>query len=151
MSKPKVIILCGLPCSGKSTFSCSSDYDDYIHLSTDTYIEQVAKLENKTYNDVWKGTIKPAAKIFYGLMCLAATTNKNVLIDQTNLTVQTRRLKIDLFQNHEPTILFFNTPLELIKERNCRPGKNIPDYVIESMYKTLQIPTEEEANIVTVQ
>jgi predicted kinase len=83
-------------------------------------------------------------------MCIAATTNKNVLIDQTNLTVQTRKLKIDLFQNHEPTIMFFNTPLELIKERNCRPGKHIPDYVIESMYKSLQIPTREECNVVTI-
>ena len=150
MSKPKVIILCGLPCSGKSTFSCSSEYDNYIHLSTDAYIEQVAKLQNKTYNDVWKHTIKEASKVFYGSMCIAATTNKNVLIDQTNLTVQTRKLKIDLFQNHEPTIMFFNTPLELIKERNCRPGKHIPDYVIESMYKSLQIPTREECNVVTI-
>jgi predicted kinase len=150
MSKPKVIILCGLPCSGKSTFSLSSEYDDYMHLSTDAYIAQVAKPQNKTYNDVWKDTIKEAAKVFYGLMCIAATTNKNVIIDQTNLTVQTRKLKIDLFQNHEPTIVFFNAPLELIKERNCRPGKHIPDYVIDSMYKTLQIPTEEEANLVTV-
>jgi predicted kinase len=151
MSKPKVIILCGLPCSGKSTFSRSSEYDDYMHLSTDAYIAQVAKLKNKTYNDVWKDTIKEAAKVFYGLMCIAATTNKNVIIDQTNLTVQTRKLKIDLFQNHEPKIVFFNTSLELIKERNCRPGKYIPDNVIDSMYKSLEVPTEEEANLVIVQ
>jgi predicted kinase len=128
----------------------SSDYDEYTHLSTDAYIEQVAKLQNKTYNDVWKDTIKEAAKVFYGMMCIAATTNKNVIIDQTNLTVQTRKLKIDLFKNHEPTIVFFNTPMELIKERNCRPGKHIPDYVISSMAKSLQIPTEEECSVVTI-
>jgi predicted kinase len=151
MSKPQLIILCGLPCSGKSTFSLSPEYDNYNHLSTDAYIEQVAKLQNKTYNDVWEHTIKDAAKVFYGLMCIAATTNNNVLIDQTNLNVKTRKLKIDLFQNHEPTIVFFNAPLKLIKQRNCRPGKHIPDYVIESMYKSLQIPTREECNIVTIQ
>jgi predicted kinase len=150
MSNPKLIILCGLPCSGKSTFSRSSEYDDYMHLSTDAYIEQVAKLQNKTYNDVWKHTIKEAAKVFYGLMCIAATTDKNILIDQTNLTVQTRKLKLNLFQNHEPTIVFFNTSLEIIKERNCRPNKHIPDDVIASMYKSLEVPTEEECNIVTV-
>jgi predicted kinase len=150
MSNPKLIILCGLPCSGKSTFSRSSEYDDYMHLSTDAYIEQVAKLQNKTYNDVWKHTIKEAAKVFYGLMCIAATTDKNILIDQTNLTVQTRKLKLNLFQNHEPTIVFFNTSLEIIKERNCRPGKHIPDDVIASMYKSLEVPTKEECNIVTV-
>lgn len=150
MNKPQLIILCGLPCSGKSTFLKSSDYDEYTHLSTDAYIEQVAKLQNKTYNDVWKDTIKEAAKVFYGMMCIAATTNKNVIIDQTNLTVQTRKLKIDLFKNHEPTIVFFNTPLELIKERNCRPGKHIPEYVISSMAKSLQIPTEEECSVVTI-
>ena len=151
MSKPKLIILCGLPCSGKSTFSCFSEYDDYIHLSTDAYIEQVAKLQRKTYNDVWKDSIKEAAKVFYGMMCIAATTNKNVLIDQTNLTYYTRKSKIDMFANHEATIVFFNTPLEVIKQRNNRPGKHIPENVIDSMYKVLDIPTEQEANLVTLQ
>lgn len=147
---PQLYILCGLPCSGKSTFALSEQFDDFTHLSTDAYIEAVAKMKHKTYNDVWKDTIKEAAKVFYGLMCIAATTNKNVLIDQTNLTVKTRKLKIDLFVKHEPTIVYFNSPLEIIKSRNCRPGKHIPENVLTSMYKSLEVPTTEEATIVTI-
>lgn len=147
---PQLYILCGLPCSGKSTFSLSEQFDDWIHLSTDKYIERVAKLEHKTYNDVWKDTIKEATKIFYGLMCFSATTNKNVLIDQTNLTVKTRKLKLDLFFKHEPTIVYFNTPLETIKSRNNRPGKYIPESLLDSMQQTLEIPTTDEAAIVTI-
>ena len=148
--KPKVIILCGLPCSGKSTFSNDRQFDNYIHLSTDGYIDKVAHLQNKTYNDVWATTIKEASKVFYGLMCIAATTNRNVLIDQTNLTVSTRKLKINLFKNHEPIIAYFDRPLELIKERNCRPGKFIPEYVLNTMHYTLEKPTEKEATVWTL-
>lgn len=148
--KPKLFLLCGLPCSGKSTYSKQSEFDQFTHLSTDAYIEQVANLEHKTYNEVRKDTIKEAAKVFYGLMCYAATRNKNVLIDQTNLTVATRKLKLDLFKHHEPTIVFFNTPFEIIEERNCRPGKTIPESVLFSMQQSLEIPTQEEANVVTI-
>ena len=94
--------------------------------------------------------VKEASKVFYGLMCLAASTNKNVLIDQTNLTVSTRKLKIDLFKNHEPIIAFFDRPLELIKERNCRPGKTIPEAVLKTMHFRMEKPTDKEAEVWTL-
>lgn len=150
MKTPEVIILCGLPCSGKSTFCSAMEFDNHMHLSTDAYIEQVAKLNKKTYNDVWASTIKEAAKVFFAMMNVAATTNQNVIIDQTNLSVATRKLKINLFKNHHPIIAYFDRPLELINQRNIRPGKTIPDYVLDSMNKQLQPPTSEEAELWTL-
>jgi predicted kinase len=146
--KPQLIILCGLPCSGKSTYA--KKFYTYKILSSDNYIEEIAKQKNKTYNEIFSYTIREATANFYEEVNAAAQTNYNVIIDRTNLKISTRKYFINKFKNHEKTIVFFNTPLETIKARNTRVGKIIPDKVLEDMYISLEIPTSEEGTIVTL-
>lgn len=63
-SSMECLILCGIPCSGKSTYvqklRTLKYWENSVVLSTDNYIEQRARELNKTYNDIFKETIKEA-------------------------------------------------------------------------------------------
>jgi predicted kinase len=145
---PEVLILCGLPCSGKSTFC--SNYPHHLQLSSDKFIQEAANKLNKTYNEIYERTIKQANKFFFDEAQTAAKLNADVIIDRTNLTIKSRQKIIKIFKNHDPVIVYFDVPIEVIKSRNTRPGKIIADAVFDRMFATLQIPTIHEASIVTV-
>lgn len=144
---PSLYIMCGLPCSGKSTFART--ISGFRILSSDDYIEQRARELQKTYNEVFDETIQQANQAFFQDVFKEAKLQNNIIIDRTNLTRSTRQKFIKIFQQHEPTIFYFDTPIEVIKKRNNRPGKFISDEIINSMLKTLQQPTEEECPVVT--
>ena len=46
------IMLCGAPCSGKTTVAQSYIELGYAYISSDQYIEDYAKSVGKTYSDV---------------------------------------------------------------------------------------------------
>ncbi len=140
-------IMCGLPCSGKSTFART--VSNFRILSSDDYIEQRAKELQKTYNEIFDETIQRANQAFFKEVFHEAKLKNNIIIDRTNLSKSTRLKFIKIFKNHEPVIFYFDTPIEVIKKRNNRPGKYISDEIINFMLESLQPPTEEECPIVT--
>jgi predicted kinase len=144
---PSLYIMCGLPCSGKSTFAKS--ISGFKVLSSDDYIEQRAKELQKTYNEVFDETIQRANQAFFQDVFKKAKLKNNIIIDRTNLTKSTRLKFIKIFQQHEPIIFYFDTPIEVIKKRNNRPGKFISEEILDSMLKSLQPPTEDECPVVT--
>jgi len=146
---PTLLILCGLPGSGKSTY-CQHSNSNFIRLSSDDYIEKVARDQGKTYNEVFSYAIRDADRDFKQKLDYYADTEYNIIIDRTNLTVKTRRKIINKFKNHQKMIVFFNVPLNTIKERNIRPGKIFSEEMLDDMYSRLEIPTELEAQVVTV-
>lgn len=147
MKTPSLYIMCGLPCSGKSTFAKS--ISGFKILSSDDYIEQRAKELQKTYNEVFDETIQLANKLFFFDVFTEAKQENDIIIDRTNITKSTRQNFIKIFKNHEPVIFYFNTPIEIIKKRNKRPGKFISDEILDSMLKYLQPPLEDECPVVT--
>jgi len=40
---PELIMLCGIPTSGKSTFSKDKKYKDYVRISSDDILDEIAK------------------------------------------------------------------------------------------------------------
>ena len=145
---PEVLILCGLPCSGKSTF-CSW-FPQHIKLSSDKYIEELAKENNTTYNEIFKDSIKDANKKFFQDVFKAANSNNNVIIDRKNLTIRSRNKFIKIFKKHTPVIVYFDVSLDTIFSRNIREGKIISKVTLDQMFQTLQVPTPSEATFVTV-
>lgn len=146
----ELIMLCGIPTSGKSTFvktlHSQSYWGNAVVLSTDNYIQQKAEEKHKTYNEVFKDHIKEATANMQKQLELAILEGRDLIFDQTNLTRKTRRSKTSQLHNyHRKTAVYFEISLEEALERNKhREGKFIPVDVLTSMYNSFEIPDYTE-------
>lgn len=142
-------MLVGLPTSGKSSYvdgwlTCDKITNSVV-LSTDYYIDQYAKEQNKTYNEVFQEYVKEAHRLMYESLDFAINNNKNIIWDQTNLNVKTRKNKLSKIPpEYEKRAVYLPITLETALERNTREGKIIPEYVLKSMFETIEPPTQEE-------
>lgn len=143
---PTLYMLCGTPASGKSTWLQKQDTGDAVVLSTDNYVQSQA-VDGKTYNDVFKDTIKSATASMYDDLQFAIDFGKDIYWDQTNLSVKSRSGKLNqLPEQYEKVAVVFPTPDEdtLSKRLKSRPGKTIPGNVMNSMINSFEMPTLAE-------
>ena len=86
---PEIVMLCGIPCSGKSTYVnklLTYEYwENSIILSTDNYIEEQAKRLGMTYNEVFQDCIDEATRQLEMSFVRAKEEGKRIIWDQTNL------------------------------------------------------------------
>jgi predicted kinase len=144
---PKCYQLIGVPGSGKTTWAESQDWAHLcVHISTDNWIEVFAKELGKTYSEIFNDFMPAAVKAMAAQVELAAASGRDVIWDQTSTTVASRKRKFDMLPDYEHIAVVFQTPsrIELKKRLDSRPGKTIPDSVLEGMLASFQIPTEEE-------
>ena len=152
MSNPVLWMLVGVPGSGKSTWIENADLEegrgrDTTVLSTDYFIECVAAIHGKTYNEVFHDTIKYANRKMYEDLDWALEHNHNIIWDQTNTSRKSRKEKLVKIPAHYKKIaVFFPTPLldELERRLASRPGKIIPKGVLQNMIDCLSQPILEE-------
>lgn len=147
---PELIMLCGIPTSGKSTYVNKLKTLDYwkdaVVLSTDNYIEKQAQRLGLTYNQVFDDVIKDATRELELEFNMAKDKGKNIIWDQTNLTPKTRKKKLSKLPSYyRRDAVYFTVSLEDALERNKhREGKFIPESVLKSMHEQFVIPTIEE-------
>ena len=147
---PELVMLCGIPCSGKSTFvNKLRDYEYWensIVLSTDNYIEEQAKRLGMTYNEVFQDCIDEATRQLEMSFVGAKEEGKRIIWDQTNLSIKTRKKKlIKVPSIYKRTVVWFQVDLEEALKRNgTREGKFIPESILKRMYHQFEIPTLEE-------
>ncbi len=145
-------MLCGIPTSGKSTYVeklLKLDYwQNSVVMSTDYFIELHAKKYGKTYNEVFSDAIRHATIKADALLSFAIKNNKNIIWDQTNLTVKRRKEKLNIVpSNYNKSAIYFQISLdEALKRNETRKltGKEIPVPVLKQMYNRFTIPTIEE-------
>src|SRR5271166_6623391 len=133
---PYITLLVGIPGVGKSTWLKKFAGKDYfIVLSTDVALELIAKEKGKTYNEVFKDNIDKVTKEFFETLFLACKSNKNIVIDRTNLTIKSRKKILDLVpKNYEKSVIIFECDDETLSYRlNSRPDKIIPVDVVGKM------------------
>jgi predicted kinase len=146
----ELIMLCGIPTSGKSTYveklKKLDHWKDAVVLSTDSYIEKEAKRMGLTYNQIFDDAIGDATRELELQLNMAKDKGKNLIWDQTNLSVKSRRkklLKIPSF--YARGVIYFEVSLEEALERNKhREGKFIPESILKRMYHQFEIPTRNE-------
>lgn len=146
---PNVYMLIGIPGSGKSTWVNNQDWINdvnVVYASSDQYIEEYAKWEGKTYNDVFDEYIKTATRKMNEDIEHAVSKGLDVVIDQTNVSRRRRKQKLKYFPGYSTRALVFKTPddSELERRLSARPGKIIPKHIIDSMKNNLQYPTPDE-------
>jgi len=144
---PKLYMLIGVPASGKSTWREQFfETNRAMIISTDDTLEDIAATQNKTYNDVFKDNIKFANKLMDIHMRVALESDMDIVWDQTNLTVKSRKGKLDKVPEHyEKIAVVFLTPEDAEWQRRLdRPGKSIPQNILLGMRDSMQFPDPEE-------
>lgn len=147
---PELVMLCGIPCSGKSTYVNElRDYEYWknaVVLSTDNYIEEQAKRLGMTYNEVFQDCIDEATRQLEMSFARAKDEGKKIIWDQTNLSIKTRKKKlIKVPSIYKRTVVWFRVDLEEALKRNeTREGKFIPESILKRMYYQFEVPTLEE-------
>jgi len=155
---PTLYVMVGLPGSGKSTlleFVDGPEFDDTPFVySTDNYIERCAKMNRKSYNEVFQDFIKPATKHMNEMLILAIKQCADVYWDQTNMSSKKRIGILSRFPKTYRKVCICRVPprsdeewAELnsrILRRAEHTGKMIPPHIVESMADTYVEPTLDE-------
>lgn len=145
--KPKLYMLIGVPGSGKSTWAANQDWAaDCAYISTDTYVEEHAKKVGKTYTEVFNDVMGDAVAHMLDSVLIACSQEQDIIWDQTSTTIATRAKKLRMLPNYHAIAVVFPTPYpdELWRRLDSRPGKVIPEVIVDSMIVKWEEPTEEE-------
>jgi len=134
----KVVILVGLPGSGKSTYAAAQSAatlssDEIRRLLSDDATNQ--KIHRRTF-----ATLRHLLKERLRLK------RPVTFIDATNLTPQERRPYIKIARHHRCEIeaVFFEVPLEECQRRNQLRDRMVPHDAIEKMARKLIPPSLRE-------
>ena len=144
---PKCYQMIGVPGSGKSTWIRNQIWAlGLTVVSTDTFVEDYARAQGQTYNQVFRDYMPTAVDLMVQQVVFAREHGHSVIWDQTSTTVASRRKKFRMLPDYEHVAVVFGTPepVELARRLAGRPGKSIPDHVMLSMLQNLKEPTLEE-------
>jgi predicted kinase len=145
--KAKLYVLVGIPGSGKSTWVSNQLWaKDCAYISTDGYVERFAARMKKTYSEVFNDVMPRCIRLMMRAVDKAEREGKDIIWDQTSTSVYARAKKLRRLPDYYAIAVVFPTPApkELARRLKSRPGKHIPKHVIDSMKKSLVLPTEEE-------
>ena len=147
MNTPKLYVLVGVPGSGKSTWVANQEWaKDCAYISTDHYVEKFARRLGKTYSEVFDLVMPRAVNLMAKAVISARSKGKNIIWDQTSTTINSRKRKFNMLRKYYAIAVVFKTPAaaELEQRLANRPGKNIPQSVMDSMINNFQMPTKDE-------
>lgn len=151
---PNLIMLIGLPASGKTTWReqrlVNSVEPLPVVISQDDLVEAYAKQHGLTYTEAFaKADLKAFERQVKQDFAQAIAENRSVILDRTNLSIKSRRAFRAMVPAHYTRIAvaFEIDPLvqeDRLDRRAAATGKMIPMRVIRQMRASYQRPSHEE-------
>ena len=141
MSKNVLIVMCGLPASGKSTYSeWLAESGVFCAVSTDGIRGELYGDENI------QGDGKTVFAIAHARIEDLGKDGNNVVFDATNIDRKTRKDLVKKMRPHFDIIIckWFSTPLLTCKLRNAKRERQVPEEVLDRMYERFRTPTLDE-------
>ena len=150
---PLLVMLVGLPGSGKSTAAkrlasvISSQGRPCEIIGTDVYLEAEAARRGLSYTAIFAEQRHLADAIMWSRAKEAIRRRISVIWDQTNLTANARRWRLRLFPEDYLRIAAVRPATDdEARERNLArgPGRAVPERVFDRMRAELRRPSREE-------
>ena len=144
MNRPKLIVLCGIPGAGKTSFAKKLLEDSYykdktIHLSSD-------KIREELYgNEATQGDPSEVFSLMQTRAIEALNNGQNVIYDSTAMTRKDRAGIIAVcpkFAKIECYVVW--APIEVCSERDAARERSVGKEVIDMMLKRFQAPYYDE-------
>ena len=141
MNRPKLIMMCGLPGSGKTTYAklLAANRGDAIHLSSDA-------IRKELYGDESvQGNSDEVFSLMHDRMLNALNRGVDVVYDTTNITRKSRKLTLDLcptFVRKECCVVWDD--IEECIQKDSQRDRTVGKEVIDRMAKAFQAPYYDE-------
>jgi heterogeneous nuclear ribonucleoprotein U-like protein 1 len=152
MNQPQLIVMVGLPGSGKdywiNQFLKDSSEEWYV-ASTDGIIEAIAASKGKTYDDVFSAEVKGATRQMNSEVAQAIKDRKNIIWNQTNMAPGKRKNILSQFPREyikKAVVVTVDRDIhdQRLKNRAQTTGKSIPGFVVNNMRDSYVEPSREE-------
>ena len=141
MSKNVLIVMCGLPASGKSTYS------EWLAINANFHRVCPDIIRKDLYGDEnVQGDGKKVFSIAHYQMATIGNLRGNVVFDATNIDRKTRKDLVKKMRPHFDIIIckWFSTPLLTCKLRNAKRERQVPEEVLDRMYERFRPPMLDE-------
>jgi predicted kinase len=144
---PTLYVLVGVPGSGKSTWAHGQEWAlSCAYINTDKFVQAYARTRGKTYSEVFEFIMPRAVKMMTDEVIAAREQGQDIIWDQTSTTRHSRDKKLIMLPDYRKIAVVFATPdaAELSRRLNNRPGKTIPEHVVNDMIENFEQPTLAE-------
>lgn len=134
MGGKKLIVLIGVPGSGKTTLALKIAEKGFHYLNADS-------IRLELYgNEIEQGDKEEVFSIFFQRLESAMGEGKNIIIDNTNLNPKQRKPIIDRAEKYEyqdVQLWLLDIPLDVCLERNKSRERVVPEDIIANMFMEL--------------
>lgn len=140
--KSEVIVLVGIPSSGKSSWVklFIEGHDGYVIIHPDSIREELTgDVQNQSRN-------AEVFKLAFQRMDEALKSGKSVIFDSCAQSRERRKAIIQIGKKYDAEIhaIVFKIPLEVAKERNAKRERVVPNFVLERMNSQWEDPSKDE-------